>query len=82
MGPPSAVVEGLGDKTLARDTAIAAGLPVIPGYVTMSRVRSRVRSRVWSRVRSRVWSWYVICFAGYATCFVMVLYVPCLFQNR
>ena len=31
MGPPSGVVEGLGDKTMARDTAIAAGLPVIPG---------------------------------------------------
>ena len=31
VGPPSGVVQGLGDKTLARDTAIAAGLPIIPG---------------------------------------------------
>ncbi|XP_063685704.1 uncharacterized protein LOC134819615 [Bolinopsis microptera] len=42
VGPPSHVVQGLGDKTAARDTAIAAGLPVIPGSdntVTLSEGR-------------------------------------------
>jgi len=31
IGPPSSVVKSLGDKTIARNLAIEAGVPVIPG---------------------------------------------------